>query len=90
MSWAFDTKITVLNRALGRPLADRHPVAVVQLAGRSLVESDEVRDDAPVASTPRPRGVWSLAIARSGDARSNVVSPGGARVEWLPASDRAG
>jgi hypothetical protein len=90
VSWAFDTKITVLNRALGRPLADRHPVAVVQLAGRSLVEIDEVHDDARVEITARPRGVWSLAIARSGDARSTVVSPGGARVEWLPASDQAG
>jgi hypothetical protein len=65
-------------------------VAVVQLAGRSLVEIDEVHDDARVEITARPRGVWSLAIARSGDARSTVVSPGGARVEWLPASDQAG
>lgn len=89
-SWAFDTKITVINRALGRALGDRHPVAVVQLAGRTLVEIDQVHDDAPVAITARPRGVWSLAIARSGDASSNGVSPGGARIEWLPASDRAG
>jgi hypothetical protein len=89
-SWAFDTRITVLNRALGRALDDRHPVAVVQLAGQSLVEIDEVRDDAATNVDGRPRGVWSLAIARSGNAGSIVISPAGARIEWLPANDPAG
>jgi hypothetical protein len=89
-SWTFDTRITVLNRALGRPLDDRHPVAVVQLAGRSLVEIDEVRDVAATKVDGRPRGVWSLAIARSDNARSSVVSPAGARIAWLAPNDPAG
>lgn len=38
----FDTRITVLNRALGRPLETRWPVATVQWAGDSLFEIDEV------------------------------------------------
>lgn len=38
----FDTKITVINRALGFEIDRRHPVATVQLAGKNLVELDEV------------------------------------------------
>jgi catechol 2,3-dioxygenase-like lactoylglutathione lyase family enzyme len=38
----FETKITVLNRALGRTLTDRYAVAVVALPGRCLIEIDEV------------------------------------------------
>lgn len=87
-SWAFDTKITVLNRALDRPLGDRHPVAVVQLTGRSLIEIDQVQDAAPRAIVGRARGVWSLAIDRWPDANPHATSPAGARVEWLPASGR--
>ncbi|MFM8342932.1 MAG: hypothetical protein ACKOB5_00205 [Betaproteobacteria bacterium] len=45
----FDTRITVLNRALGRPLDTRWPVATVQWAGQSLFEIDEV-----VAGEVRP------------------------------------
>jgi hypothetical protein len=82
-SWAFDTRITVLNRALGRPLEDRHPVAVVQLAARSLIEIDQIHAAPPLAITGRARGVWSLAIESSRDAASSAVSPGGARIEWL-------
>src|SRR5690606_11335682 len=32
--WAFDTKITVLNRAHGKPLEGRYPVAVVPMPGQ--------------------------------------------------------
>ncbi len=88
-SWAFDTRITVINRALRRALDGRYPVAVVQLAGRSLVEIDEVIDDAPAVIHARASGVWSLAIARSSDATSDRVSPGSARIEWLPTGDSA-
>ena len=38
----FDTKITVLNRALGCEMEKEYPVAAVQLAGSNLVELDEV------------------------------------------------
>lgn len=82
-SWAFDTKITVLNRALDRPLDGRYPVAVVQLAGRSLVEIDEVRDDATAAVARRPRGVWALAVTRTGAGGATARSPAGARIEWI-------
>jgi len=40
----FDTKITVINQALGLDIEQRHPVATVQLAGKTLVELDEVAD----------------------------------------------
>lgn len=40
--WAFDTKITVLNRALDKPLEGQYPVAVVPLAGQCMVEIDQV------------------------------------------------
>ena len=39
---AFDTKITVINRALGLPVDTRHPVATIQLAGNNLVELDQI------------------------------------------------
>jgi hypothetical protein len=39
---AFETRVTVLNRELDRPLAQRYPVAVLQLRDRCLVEIDEV------------------------------------------------
>jgi hypothetical protein len=80
-NWAFETKITVINRALGRPLADRHPVAVVQLAGRSLIEIDQVRDDLPERSTGRPHGVWALAFDHVPGAVEQTIAPSGARLE---------
>jgi hypothetical protein len=82
-SWAFDTKITVLNRALDRPLDGRYPVAVVQLSGRSLVEIDEVRADAAGAVTGRPHGVWALAVAGTCIVGALARSPAGARIEWV-------
>ena len=38
----FDTKITVINKALGKAIDTRHPVAAVQLAGSNLVELDQI------------------------------------------------
>lgn len=58
--WKFDTRITVLNRALGKPLEGQYPVAVVPLAGQCMVEIDEV----VLASTPaleRRAGLHSIA-----------------------------
>ncbi|MEO5829396.1 MAG: hypothetical protein ABIQ36_02400 [Rhodanobacter sp.] len=58
--WAFDTKVTVLNRALGKPLEGQYPVAVVPLAGQCMVEIDQV--ELPVATaTARRAGLHSIA-----------------------------
>ena len=38
----FETKITVLNQALGLPFNQRHPVATLQLSGKNLIEIDEL------------------------------------------------
>lgn len=58
--WAFDTKITVLNRALGRPLDGGYPVAVVPMPGQCLVEIDEVT--LPAQPPARRAGLHSLAL----------------------------
>lgn len=57
--WSFDTKVTVLNRALGKPLQGQYPVAVVPLAGQSMVEIDQVE----LSTQPMPErraGLHSL------------------------------
>lgn len=57
--WTFDTKITVLNRALGKPLEGQYPVAVIPLAGQSMVEIDQVE----LSAQPMPErraGLHSL------------------------------
>lgn len=58
--WAFDTKITVLNRAYGQALDGRYPVAVVPMPGQCMVEIDQV--DLPVSATPRHAGQYSLGL----------------------------
>lgn len=58
--WAFDTKITVLNRAYGKPLEGRYPVAVVPMPGQCMVEIDEV--ELPPAPAVRHAGQHSLAL----------------------------
>ncbi|MGV8959762.1 MAG: hypothetical protein ACOH1V_05180 [Stenotrophomonas sp.] len=61
--WAFDTKITVLNRAYGRDLGERYAVAVVPMPGKCMVEIDQVSHLAPVpAEAPRAAGFHSLAL----------------------------
>lgn len=70
--WAFDTRITVLNRALGKPLQGQYPVAVVPLAGQCMVEIDQVE----VPETPaveRRSGLHSIAW------RLPALMDGGAR-----------
>ncbi len=55
----FDTRITVLNRALSRDAQARWPVATVQFGGQCLFEIDEVQD--PQVSAPPlcgARGAW--------------------------------
>ena len=58
--WAFETKITVLNRAYGKPLEGRYPVAVVPMPGQCMVEIDQV--DLPPRPAGRRAGVHSLAL----------------------------
>lgn len=98
--WAFDTKITVLNRALGRPLEGRYPVAVVPMPGQCMVEIDQV--EVPARSGTRAAGLHSLGIrvpavddARLRDAgwmlqrhgeRASLTGPAGEHVELLAAS----
>ena len=44
---SFDTRITVINQARGFDLDQRHPVATLQLAGRALIEIDEIAETRP-------------------------------------------
>jgi len=77
----FDTRITVLNRALGRDIAQRWPVATVQWGGQSLFEIDEVAD-ARVHTTPDalPAGLaWVTMAASAGAGPLREISPGA----WL-------
>ena len=58
--WAFDTRITVLNRAYGRPLDGRYPVAVLPMPGQCMVEIDQVELGAAPAG--RNAGLHSLCL----------------------------
>lgn len=85
----FDTKVTVLNRALGRPPDARWPLATAQWAGRSLFEIDEVVDSRITPATPGvlPSGLaWVTLRAPGGDGALREVSPG-AWLETLDAAD---
>jgi hypothetical protein len=50
----------VLNRAYGKPLEGRYPVAVVPMPGQCMVEIDQV--DLPPRPAGRLAGVHSLAL----------------------------
>ncbi len=84
----FDTKVTVLNRALDRPLESRWPVGTTQWAGGCLFEIDEVQDPTVAAGSQPgalPAGLaWiSMQAAAGGDAAPALplqeLSPGA----WL-------
>jgi hypothetical protein len=64
----FDTRVTVLNRALQRPLEQRYALAVLQLDGASLVEIDQVDHRAGEAIAPAGlrAGLHLLEIAGDG------------------------
>ena len=62
-AWAFDTRITVLNRELGRPLGERYPVAVIQFRERCLIEIDEVALP-PADAGALPAGTWLDSLER--------------------------
>ena len=86
----FDTKITVLNRALGHPVDKRWPVATLQFEASCLFEIDEVID-AQVGTAPRgalPQGLaWITIQTPNGNAAMRglkEISPG-AWLECVPA-----
>lgn len=58
--WAFDTRITVLNRALRQPLDGRYPVAVVPMPGQCMVEIDQV--ELPPAHAGQAAGLHSVCL----------------------------
>jgi hypothetical protein len=71
---SFDTKITVLNQARGYNLDRRHPVATLQLAGRSLIELDQIEN----TLAPEPgiySGMASVAFECAGEDDNNVFKP---------------
>jgi hypothetical protein len=87
----FETKVTVLNRALGRPINTTWPLATAQFAGASLFEIDEVQDP-EVGAAPRVGGlpaglawVTLLAPEAQGNGRLFEVSPGA----WLELKTRS-
>ena len=58
----FDTKITVVNRAHNLPIDQRHPVAVIHLAGSNLIEIDEISS----LKIPSPDNAASSSTMTSG------------------------
>jgi hypothetical protein len=63
LALSFETRITVLNREFGRALAERYPVAVLQLRDECLIEIDEVDVRWVEPRDATAAGLVSLAIA---------------------------
>ena len=82
----FETKVTVLNRALARGISTRWPLATLQWAGRSLFEVDEVVDAQVV--TPQagalPSGLAWVSLQGDGPRPLREIPPGA----WLEISDQ--
>ncbi len=74
----FETRISVLNRALGRPLETRWPVATLQLAGQCLFEIDEVQHAAVRVVPPNelPTGLAWITLAGQAPGALMEISPG--------------
>ena len=87
----FETKVTVLNRALGRPIDSLWPLATAQFAGASLFEIDEVLDDRVGPAAPPgglPGGLAWVTLLAPDARRDSVlfeVSPGA----WLELKNRS-
>lgn len=77
-AWVFDTRITVLNRALARPLEGQYPVAVVPMPGQCMVEIDQVNVSA--ARGEREAGLYSVGVRVSRIA-DDVLKAAGWHVE---------
>lgn len=72
--WAFETRITVLNRAYGKPLEGRYPVAVVPMPGQCMVEIDQV--ELPPRPAGRLAGVHCLSLAIPSPGAETLVRAG--------------
>jgi hypothetical protein len=87
----FETKVTVLNRAHGRELATRWPLATVALAGRCLLEIDEVAAPTLVPA-PRvhglPAGLAWLTLRARHDTRGPALAELAPGVWWEQAPPR--
>lgn len=69
----FDTRITVVNQALGLPLEQRHPVGTLQLAGEALIEIDEIAGT-KTAITDLCSGTAAVVFAAAGKPPSTAVA----------------
>ncbi|MCY4357197.1 MAG: hypothetical protein OXD01_06715 [Gammaproteobacteria bacterium] len=54
----FDTRISVVNQAIGLPMQQKHPVATLQLRGKALIEMDSIE-----AAVAPPPGLCSGTVA---------------------------
>ena len=84
VGWSMETRVTVLNRAHGRPLEHRYPIAVVPMPGQCMVEIDqlELADLEHADSTPthqRTAGLHSLALRLPEPAPAKLIQAG-----WRP------
>lgn len=70
----FDTRITVVNQALGLPLEQRHPIASLQLADRSLIEIDYIEQAVP-APADICAGTAAIVFHAAGDAPTDAQLP---------------
>lgn len=61
----FDTRLGVVNRAIGTDAESRHPVATLQLRGQSLIEIDQVAAHRP-ADEALAAGVFSVRFGLDG------------------------
>lgn len=76
-TFRFDTRVTVLSRALERPLDHPWPVATVQWEGASLFEIDEVNDARLLPSDDRQAPLNGLSwLTMDGPAGMQQISPG--------------
>jgi hypothetical protein len=86
---SFDTKITVLNQARGYALDRRHPVATLQLAGRCLLEIDQVADTAE----PAPgiyTGMACVAFDCANPTPASAITPASGPFAGRPVSSHRG
>ena len=63
-----ETKITVVNRAYGLPIPQKHPIAVLQLADTTLIEIDQITDSQPNLTTGTSScysGIHAISMASS-------------------------
>ncbi len=82
----FDTRIGVLNRGLGLPEDSRLPVGVVQFAGQTLIEIDEL-PSGRVPDDDAPTGGIAM-VSLQGEASGRVMrGPAGEWIECLGQSD---